>query len=39
MTTIQNRPVRNLVLTIITGALAIAVTVFAVIVVSDVFLS
>jgi len=39
MTTTQNRPVRNLVLTIITGALAIAVTVFAVIVVTDVFLS
>lgn len=38
MTTTQNRPVRNLVLTIITGALAVAVTVFAVIVVSDVFL-
>jgi hypothetical protein len=39
MTTIQNRPVRNLVLTIITGLLALAVTVFAVIVVTDVFLS
>lgn len=39
MSTIQNRPVRNLVLTIITGALAIAVTVFAVIVVTEVFLT
>lgn len=38
MTTIQNRPVRNLVLTIITGVLALAVTVFAVFVVTDVFL-
>lgn len=39
MSTIQNRPIRNLVLTIFTGALAIAVTVFAVIVVTEVFFS
>jgi hypothetical protein len=37
MSTTQNRPISNLVLTIITGALALAVTVFAVIVVTDVF--
>ncbi len=39
MSTTQNRPGRNLALTIITGVLAIAVTAFAVIVVSDVFLT
>lgn len=39
MTTTENRGRRELALTIITGLLAIAVTVFAVIVAVDVFLA
>ena len=39
MTTTENRPGRDVALTIITGALAIAVTVFAAIVLADMFLA
>jgi hypothetical protein len=38
MTTTEDRPRRDLALTIITGALAVAVTAFAIIVLTDVFL-
>lgn len=39
MTTTENRPRRDLALTIVTGALAIAVTAFAAIVLADLFLT
>jgi hypothetical protein len=39
MTTTENRPRRDLALTIITGALAIAVTTFAAIVLAELFLA
>ena len=39
MTTTENRPRRDLALTIVTGALAIAVTAFAAIVLADLFLA
>lgn len=39
MTTTENRPRRDLALTIVTGALAIAVTAFAAIVLAEMFLT
>jgi hypothetical protein len=39
MTTTENRPRKDLALTIVTGVLAIAVTAFAAIVLADMFLT